>query len=320
MRFFIILIYIISFHINAQNSEIISFNSANPFSLSDIIKDLENQQQQEVFGKLTLPINSVNSKKKFPLIIGVAGSLGWRSHHHEYMEMFQENGFATFELNSFKSRDIKSTVGSQVEVTTAAIILDAYKAFEVLSNHPNIDKNKVSITGWSLGGAVALFSGWLPIKEAITSDLKFASHLAFYPPCFFDPENTDFTDSPIHILIGEIDDWTPAEPCNYFVDKISKTANIDLTIYPNSHHSFDSKEPVSYNENGYSFKECLFKLNKEGDVLMNYLSLPMSSPIMQKIGFLFCVERGVNLGGNPESRELSFSFAKSFMLKTLKNN
>ena len=81
MRFFIILIYIISFHINAQNSEIIIFNSANPFSLSDIIKDLENQQQQEVYGKLTLPIDSLNSKKKFPLIIGVAGSLGWRSHH-----------------------------------------------------------------------------------------------------------------------------------------------------------------------------------------------------------------------------------------------
>ena len=164
MRFFIILIYVISFHINAQNSEIITFSSANPFSLSDIIKDLENQQQQEVFGKLTLPIDNVNSKKRFPLIIGVAGSLGWRSHHYEYMEMFQESGFATFELNSFKSRDIKSTVGSQVEVTTATIILDAYKAFEILSNHPNIDKNKVSITGWSLGGAVALFSGWLPIK------------------------------------------------------------------------------------------------------------------------------------------------------------
>ena len=285
--------------------------------MSDIIADLENLESQKVFGKLVVPIDSFNVEKKFPLIIGVAGSLGWREHHYEYMDMYQKNGFATFELNSFKSRDIKSTVGSQVEVTTAAIILDAYKAFEVLSNHPNIDKNKVSITGWSLGGAVALFSGWLPIKEAITSDLKFASHLAFYPPCFFDPENTDFTDSPIHILIGEIDDWTPAKSCNYFVYKISKTANIDLTIYPNSHHSFDSKEPVSYNENGYSFKNCLFKLNNEGDVLMNYLSLPMSSPIMQKIGFLFCVERGVNLGGNPESRELAFRFAKSFMLKTL---
>ena len=135
------------------------------------------------------------------------------------------------------SRNIKSTVGSQDEVTTAAIILDAYRALEVLANHPKIDKNKVSITGWSLGGAVALFSGWMPIKKAINNNLKFASHLAFYPPCFFDPENTDFTDSPIHILIGEFDNWTPAQPCVNFVKKISKNSNVKLTIYPNSHHS-----------------------------------------------------------------------------------
>ena len=36
---------------------------------------------------------------------------------------------------------------------------------------------------------------------------------------------------------------------------------------------------------------------------MNFLSLPMSSPLMQKFGFLFCVKRGVNIGGNPEARK-----------------
>ena len=51
---------------------------------------------------------------------------------------------------------------------------------------------------------------------------------------------------------------------------------------------------------------------------MNYLSLPMSSPFMQKIGFLFCVERGVTLGSNPKAREMAFKFAKDFMKKTLK--
>jgi len=61
----------------------------------------------------------------------------------------------------------------------------------------------------------------------------------------------------------------------------------------------------------------LFKLNREGDVLMNYLNLPMSSPLMQKIGFLFCVERGVNLGGNPQSRKKAFAFSKYFMMRTL---
>ena len=320
MRLFIFLFLLIFLSVNAQKAEKIIFKSANPFALSDIIINLENQQEQEVFGKLTFPDESIDMKKKFPLIIGVAGSLGWRKHHYEYIKMYQEMGFATFELNSFQSRNITSTVGSQVEITTATMILDAYRAFEKLAKHPNIDKDRVSITGWSLGGAVTLFSAWKPVKEAITSDLKFASHLAFYPPCFFDPENTEFTDSPIHILIGELDNWTPADPCLNFVNKISNNSNVDLTIYANSHHSFDSEEPVTFNEKGYSFKNCLFKLNKEGDVLMNYLYLPMSSPIMQKIGFLFCVDRGVKLGGNPETRKKAFEFSKFFMRKTLIEN
>ena len=316
MRIFLIL-FLFTITLSGQIREVIFFESANPFAMSDVINDLDNQEKQEVYGILTLPIDSV-SDQKYPLIIGVAGSLAWRDHHYEYLDMYQKAGFATFELKSFKSRDIESTVGSQVEVTTAMMILDAYRALEKLSEHPNIDKNKVSITGWSLGGAVSLFSAWLPLKNAITKELSFASHLPIYPPCFVDPENTDFTDAPIHILIGENDNWTPAKPCIEFVKKINKKGNVGLTIYPNAHHSFDSKSELTQNEKGYSFKDCMFKLSDDGDVLMNYLSLPMSSPFMQKIGFLFCVERGVTLGGNPQAREMAFKFAKDFMKKTLK--
>ena len=316
MRIFLIL-FLFTITLSAQIKQKVFFESANPFAMSDVINDLDNQEKQEVYGILTLPNDSV-SDQKYPLIIGVAGSLAWRDHHYEYLDMYQKAGFATFELKSFKSRDIESTVGSQVEVTTAMMILDAYRALEKLSEHPNIDKNKVSITGWSLGGAVSLFSAWLPIKNAITKKVSFASHLPIYPPCFVDPENTDFTDAPIHILIGENDNWTPAKTCTEFVKKINKKGNVGLTIYPNAHHSFDSKSKLTQNEKGYSFKDCLFKLTEDGDVLMSYLSLPMSSPFMQKIGFLFCVERGVTLGGNPQAREMAFKFAKNFMKKTLK--
>ena len=316
MRIFLIL-FLFTITLSGQIREEIFFESANPFAMSDVINDLDNQEKQEVYGILTLPIDSL-SNKKYPLIIGVAGSLAWRDHHYEYLDMYQKAGFATFELKSFKSRDIESTVGSQVEVTTAMMILDAYRALEKLSEHQNIDKNKVSITGWSLGGAVSLFSAWLPIKNAISKEVSFASHLPIYPPCFVDPENTDFTEAPIHILIGEIDNWTPAKPCTEFVKKINKKGNVGLTIYPNAHHSFDSKSELTQNEKGYSFKDCMFKLSDDGDVLMNYLSLPMSSPFMQKIGFLFCVERGVTLGGNPQAGEMDFKFAKDFMKKTLK--
>ena len=323
MKFFkyIILAFILSFKLNITFSqdyeEILSFNSANPFSLNDIIDNLENQEKQVVYGRLIIPIDSIDLNKKFPLIIGVAGSLGWADHHYEYLKMYREMGIATFELNSFNSRNIKSTVGSQVEVTTASMILDSYRAFEKLSNHPMINKEKISITGWSLGGGVTLFSAWLPVRNAINKDLKFKSHLAYYPPCFVEPKNLNFSDSPIHILIGELDNWTPAEPCKNLVNELKKNTNIDITVYENSHHSFDKDSPVVRNENAYNFSDCIFQMTDDGKILMNYLNIPMSNSFLQKIGFMFCVSRGVDFGGNPTSRKKSFIFSKEFMRRTL---
>lgn len=315
---FIVFYFIISINLYSQYTvEKISFQSANPFSFNDVITNLENQEKQEVYGNLVIPDDTLNPQKKYPLIIGVAGSLGWGEHHYKYLKMYQEMGIATFELNSFKSRGIKSTVGSQTEVTIAAMILDAYKALEVLSNHPKISKNKISITGWSLGGGVTLFSAWLPLKNAINKNLSFASHLAFYPPCFIDPESIEFSQSPIHILIGELDNWTPSQPCYELVEKLKNNANIDITIYEDSHHSFDRNSSVIVNEKAYNFTECKFRLTKDGNVLMNYFNIPMSNPFLQKLGLMFCVKRGINFGGNPVSREKSFVFANEFMTKTL---
>ena len=308
----------IGLFINAQSKkEVIHFESANPFSLGDIITDLDNQEKQQVFGQLTTPVDSLNPDRKYPLIIGVAGSMGWRKHHLDYLKMYQKQGYATFQLNSFKSRGITSTVGSQDEVTIAAVILDAYRALEKLAKHPKINKDKVALTGWSLGGGVSLFAGWMPLKKAITDQVSFAAHLAFYPPCFINPENLSFTKAPIHILIGQADDWTPAKPCVNLVEKLSDKTNISITTYPEAHHGFDSEEPVVWNEKGYSFKDCLFDLTADGDVLMNYLRLPMSNSILQKVGFLFCVEKGVNVGGNLDARKKSLAFAKDFMKNKL---
>ena len=314
-------IFSTSFLSVSQNiSEQIAFTSSNPFSFSDVINNFDNLDEQEVFGQLVIPYDSLNPNKKYPLIIGVAGSMGWKSHHLEYLKMYQDLGFATFELNSFKSRDIKSTVGEQNQVTTAAMIVDAYKALEELSDHSLINKEKISITGWSLGGAVTLFSAWLPLKNTINTELSFASHLAFYPPCFFELENMEFSQSPIHILIGESDDWTPADPCNNLVNELNDYCNIDITIYKDSHHGFDREGGLEINENGYSFKDCMFTLTSEGDVLMNYLNIPMSNALLQKLGFLFCASKGVTIGGNLEARNQSFEFAKEFMISTLMSN
>ncbi len=307
------------------NKETITFNSANPFSFEEIIMDLENQEAQEVFGILTLPKN-YNPDEKYPLIIGVAGSLNWGTHHLEYLKMYHEMGFATFQLQSFDSRDVQSTVGSQVEVTTAMVILDSYRALEALSTHPNIDTDRSGITGWSLGGGVSLYSAWLPLIDAINNrEFMFAAHLPVYPGCMAYPypnENMQFSTAPIHILIGELDNWVPAAACTELIDKIHASGlphNIDITIYENAHHSFDRVSEVTVNEKGYTLGDCRFPMNEEGTLLLSeYWNIPINTPLRQKLALMTCAGRGPSMGGNAEAREQSFKFSAEFFTKYLK--
>ena len=298
--------------INQLFPEKIEFKSSSPFSFVDIISNLNNQKEQLVFGELIIPEKL--SSDKFPLIIGVAGSLGWKEHHLEQLEMYREMGIATFELKSFESRDITSTVGTQIDVTTAMLILDSYRALDILSKHQSIDRDNIAITGWSLGGGTTLFSAWEPIINAINPDNRFAAHLSYYPPCIAQPENLIFSDVPIHILIGELDNWTPSQSCVDFVKSVQKEGyDIDITVYENSHHSFDSQLPITKVDRGYSLTECSFKIRDDGAVLMNFLNIPMTSPILQKIGLSLCANRGTTFGGNIQARDNAHKFAKSFM-------
>ena len=299
-----------------DGQELITFQSQNPFSFKDIIVNLESQSTQDVYGILTFP-KTFDSRKKYPLVIGVAGSMDWRSHHLDYMKMYQSMGIATLELHSFSSRGITSTVGTQIEVTTAMMVLDAYRALEKLSLHENIDTDRAAITGWSLGGAVSLFSAWNPAIEAIGTEFRFSAHLPIYPPCFVQPRDLDFSDADIHILIGELDDWVPADACLELVSKLKDDHSIDITVYPDAHHSYDSKSPLTVQESGYSLNNCRLEMNEEGAVLMNFMDIPMTTPLLQKIGLIFCADRGPTYGGNIEARAQSFEFARKFMLKNL---
>ena len=299
--------------------EQITFLSASPFSFRDIILSLDKQTKQEVYGILKFP--KKYSKKQYPLIVAVAGSLGWQEHHREALQMYRDMGIATFELHSFESRGVDSTVGEQIKVTTAMLILDSYKALDALSAHPKIDKDKIAITGWSLGGGTTLLSGWFPLIDAINPSNRFAAHLAYYPPCVVEPTELSFSDAPIHILIGEDDDWTPASACISLVEAAKKIRkNIDITVFEDSHHSFDSNIEIKNIENGYSLTDCMFKLRNDGTLLLNFLNLPVTSPYLQKIALGICAKRGTTIGGNKIAKKEAHSISREFMKKHLLKN
>ena len=298
-----------------DNQEVFVLDSKSPFNFNDLLFRYSHIPNQKVYAILTLPESSTNTK--YPAVIGVAGSKGWSAHHYGYMERYLNNGFATITIHSFESRDVSSTVGEQVSATTAMLVNDAYKALEALSNHPRIDRYNIGITGWSLGGAVALFTAWKPVKDVLSPNYTFAAHLPIYPPCMVKPQNLSFTDVPIHILIGEDDNWVPADACVEMV-KLMNDENITLTAYPNSHHSFDREHGLIDVEDAYSFTDCRLKLTNDGIVRTLEWGFPLSNSILQKSVLAFCADRGITYGGNKEAREHSSKFALEFMSKHLK--
>ena len=59
-----------------------------------------------------------------------------------------------------------------------------------------------------------------------------------------------FSQAPVHILIGELDDWVPASACTNLLGKLDQSGlahNIDITIYENAHHSFDRVMESNFN-------------------------------------------------------------------------
>lgn len=127
---------------------------------------------------------------------------------------------------------------------------DAYAALAYTRSLPYVDGPRVGIMGGSHGGSTTLATMIAPDSdpEPLARDKRagFAAAVALYPRCeirsrVYKPV------APLLILIGEKDDWTPAEPCRKLAD-IARGAGhpVAIHVYAGAHHSFDSPSPLRY--------------------------------------------------------------------------
>jgi len=120
---------------------------------------------------------------------------------------------------------------------------DAFAALAQLRRRPDVDGRRVGIMGGSHGG-----SSTLATMGANTAE-GFAAGIALYPRCaaFTGVFGVYRSRAPLLILIGDADDWTPAEPCRTLAERAAQAGDpVALKIYPGAHHSFDSPNPVRY--------------------------------------------------------------------------
>ena len=151
-------------------------------------------------------------------------------------------GYVTLTVDSFGPRGLKDTCNNGAPVDLA---FDAYRALNFLVRQPFVDPARVAVLGFSQGGWLALTSVEHGSMEQ-TSQNKFRAAIAFYPRCL--GFKGDMTVSTL-ILIGELDDWTPAGECRNMVDgrddwgisrHKSEGAPIRLIVYPGAYHAFDA--------------------------------------------------------------------------------
>ena len=164
-----------------------------------------------------------------------AGALSAR--HLWWARTLRDQGYLVMLVDSFGPRGIAEQC-SQTDRRVRASIerkRDAWGALAFLRGRPDVQGERIAALGWSHGGGTVLAA-----YDSDGDGMGFRGAVAFYPGCGGALRNPRWEPSgPLLILIGENDDWTPAEPCQELAGRDSVKDRLELVVYPDAHHGFD---------------------------------------------------------------------------------
>jgi dienelactone hydrolase len=232
----------------------------------------------------------------FPAIVLLHGCSGMytpsgfvtNSYRH-WAELLSEDGYVALLVDSFGPRGHRSICELQKRpiLESRERVEDAYAAAQWLSRQSHVAAGSIGLLGWSNGGSGTLYS----MRPASRLEPGFRAAVAFYPGCrALSLAKTPYRPySPLLILSGEADDWTPAEACRQLTGIAQKEgAPVEIVTYPGAHHAFDRIGlPVRYRQN-------VRNLNKPDRL-------------------------GATVGEHPQAREDAIRRTKTFFAQALKN-
>ena len=256
---------------------------------------------------------------KLPAVVLLHGSGGIGANVDRWAHEFNAIGIATFAVDSFTGRGLVSVSADQARLGRLNMILDAYRALELLAAHPRIDPARIALMGFSRGGQSVLYSGMKRFQRMHGPEaLEFAAYIPFYPSCgttFVDDEN--LSGKPVRIHHGAADDYVPVAPCRAYVERLRKAGkDVQLTEYPDAHHTFDNpllKEGPQRAAQSQSTRGCATHEEAAGVVVNSATRQPFTYQDP-------CVERGPNVGYNAAAHAAATQAVKDFLRATLKVN
>jgi dienelactone hydrolase len=202
-----------------------------------------------------------------------------------------ENGFAVIYTDVFTPRNIVKDSTGDLGVNTNVAVRDIKALLKVMIKDNRIDKNKIYLFGHSYGGGTALN---LSYDSTWGGNNPFKAIVASAPGCQVNVESKIST--PTKIIIGEKDDWTPANMCVRLVDrqKLNKSS-VEIEVVKDVNHSYSYSGTWMWNRqsrSGCADKVVILSENKQ----ITIDGKPLSKEQFKKD----CIKQGATSGGNSE--------------------
>jgi dienelactone hydrolase len=173
----------------------------------------------------------------FPGLVLAHSCAGFGPHTDFWGKLLTSWGYVVVAPDSFGPRGEKSVCGRGTVVNGNMRVTDVAGAIDFLNAQPFARRGEIGLIGHSHGG-------WTAVRSVQkTYDLGargLKAAVAYYPSCAqrFDRDVA----LPLLILIGDKDDWTPADDCRKLqAAGFARPDLVEIVYYPNAYHSFDSK-------------------------------------------------------------------------------
>lgn len=280
--------------LNTARIEIHSFDTVTPTD-RQFLTGAKEGKASRIGGELRLPTGA----GRFPAVVLVHGSAGAGAGEVRWSRELNKIGVATFLIDCFTGRGIAQTITDQSQLGHLAMIVDAYRAMELLSKHAQIDASGIAVMGFSKGGFVVLYSSMRRFQRLYgPANTEFAAYFPFYARCdtpYIDDE--DVSDKPIRLFHGVNDDYVPIDECPRYVQRLLLAGkDVVLTEYPGARHAFDNLlyQPVRFVPDAQLPNRCRWE-EWPGGVIIN---LDTGQPFSSMDA---CVTRGDTLGYDARS-------------------
>ena len=192
--------------------------------------------QEPEIPQITAKFRKPEGNGPFPVVILVHGCGGPRPNLVMWADWWAERGYASLAPNSFYPRGFSEICTDFERVRQTARVEDIYGAVKYLAALSSIDASRIILMGFSNGGGTVM-DAVSDAKQLRFDGLpgKIVGSIPVYPDCGF---HTPPYLVPMLILVGDADDWTPAELCERHLIMPNKSPTV-LKVYPGAHHGYD---------------------------------------------------------------------------------